>query len=55
MFLIFSSSCTKVSMSYWVGWLRHVGHTEEKRKERYKGHLVEGAEEKEILVEAKSK
>ena len=33
--LNFSSSCTKVSMSYWVGWLRSVGHAEEKRKENH--------------------
>ena len=34
MFLNFSSSCTKVTMSYWVGWLRSVGHAEEKKKRK---------------------
>ena len=37
MFLIYSSSCTKVSISNWVGWLRRVQHAEE-RKERSKRH-----------------
>ena len=32
MCLNFSSSCKKVSMSYWDGWLRRVGHAEEKKR-----------------------
>ena len=34
MFLIFSSSCTKVSISNWVGWLRRVQHAEERKKRK---------------------
>ena len=34
MFFIFSSSCTKVSISNWVGWLRRVQHAEERKKRK---------------------
>ena len=44
MFLIYSSSCTKVSISNWVGWLRRVQHAEE-RKERSKRHGHSGMAE----------
>ena len=69
MFLIFSSSSTKVSISNWVGWLRRVQHAEGRKKrkkqkqelfcygraERKKERNKQGHSAKEILVEAKSK
>ena len=56
MFLIFSSLCTKVTMSNWSCWLRRVGHAEGRKKRKKQARPFGQWElKKGILVEAKSK